>query len=130
LETTTDCVEWVRGPYPAAMADTWAQANLEVRHGRSCWYPFGKDCIPERVWERPKYAPRYGITSHDGNSNTVVKTPIPRSLDGLCDTVDETVELLLSSTDIGRERRIQGVVGWVVRRSRGNRLRQDLQTPC
>jgi hypothetical protein len=39
--------------------------------------------------------------SGNGNSNTIVKSTNTRRLDGLGKTVDKTVELLLSGTDIG-----------------------------
>lgn len=99
LKPTADGVEWVR--------------DVSGANGRSLGADKLGGCAEETVLillvrvvsrkgiEKSKVGSTVRDDTGNGNSNTVVKTSDTRALDGLGDTVNETVELLLAGTDIG-----------------------------
>lgn len=98
LKTTTDGIEGVRG--------------ISGSNGGRLGAGKLRGCTEQTIFillvgvesresiEQTKVNSTVGNDPDNGNSNTVVKTSDTRALNRLGETVDETVELLLSSTDI------------------------------
>jgi hypothetical protein len=99
LETTSDSVEGVRGVSGGNGGELGAgefgcgteESNLG----------FLVRIVTRKSIKETKVDSTVRNNTDDGNSNTVVKTSNTRRLDGLGETVHQTVKLLLSRTDIG-----------------------------